>query len=245
MWEDVATLGLSGLTSALAVHETRQNRRFQRDQSGTAHQREVKDLRAAGLNPLLSARHGGASTPPGSAANIADLGASLSQSRQASSARAAVAQQAPLISAQIRDVNSAAALKDAEAARVRAMTPGQVKQIDAQMEDLVSQQGLRQKTADHLQALISKIQEEKKLLAAQTLSETVRMNKEKALKALWQNVGRVLDSLDKNLRPKVEQVLKDLTEGKSPFHPEQTKKNWNMDFPFSFDIEKWKNRKRR
>jgi len=38
---------------------------FQKEMSDTAHRREVTDLRAAGLNPVLSARYGGSSTPAG------------------------------------------------------------------------------------------------------------------------------------------------------------------------------------
>jgi hypothetical protein len=78
-WDAIATFGSAALSflggesrNSAQMKMAQKQMDFQREMSNTAHRRQVKDLRKAGLNPILSAKYGGASSPPGSMAQIQD-----------------------------------------------------------------------------------------------------------------------------------------------------------------------------
>lgn len=54
--------------NAWSAQQAQKQMDFQERMSNTAHVREIQDLKAAGLNPVLSAKLGGASTPSGAMA---------------------------------------------------------------------------------------------------------------------------------------------------------------------------------
>jgi len=144
---------------------------FQREASDTSYQRQIADLKSAGINPMLVAKLGGASTPGGAMPQFVNPGAMAAQAYSGAQASGASAQQAEtsenLSYYQMRQIDAATKKIQEETAnipiegeRLRATVF-----LIAEQESLYRQQGYTQmETQRMLKASIAKLKSETQLL---------------------------------------------------------------------------------
>lgn len=150
--------GQSGQESANEANaqQAELNRQFQERMSSTAYQRAVKDLKAAGLNPMLAYSQGGASTPAGSTATFYNEKADLARGFQAAPQNAMAIAQTSNLRAQTEKAAAEADLASAQAQEARARTGTYEPQIE-----------VSRATVDRLKAEIPKIQADTDLSSQQ------------------------------------------------------------------------------
>lgn len=142
------------------------NRQFQERMSSTAHQRQVADMRAAGLNPILSARYGGASSP----------GGSMASTTGASGAQASIQNAAPFIQSAYANI-----AKTFQSVPEMIKASATARQVDAQTELTRAQEVKTVAETRNIRQTLRNLQAQENLTDAQTekvFTEAMRIDKQ-------------------------------------------------------------------
>ncbi len=91
------------VSNIMGASSAKKQMKFQERMSGTSHQREMADLKKAGMNPVLTLKGAGASTPPGTQFTPENVAKELPRM---ATAKAQLAQQKTLINAQMHQTNA-------------------------------------------------------------------------------------------------------------------------------------------
>jgi hypothetical protein len=160
------------------------------DLANTAHQREVKDLIAAGLNPMLSYHTSGSATPQLHVAKMENTADSASRSASAASNVGLNAMQQALMRSQIDTQESQADLNSASAAKVRAETlnvplAGQYTQaltskVNPEIQQILSSSSLNSVNYNKVLKEIDLLDSQNKLTKANVLEVLSKTNLHKA-----------------------------------------------------------------
>lgn len=109
---------------------------FQERMRNTAHQAEVRDLRKAGLNPILSATGGaGAASPSGAQPQVPDYGGLAGEATRNVTSAIMQKKQLELLNAQISNTNTDTGKKAAETAQTVVNTQGKNWEIEKYLTD--------------------------------------------------------------------------------------------------------------
>lgn len=188
------------ISSAFNAWQAGKNRGFQREMSNTAYQREMRDMRLAGLNPMLSAKHGGASTPPGSAAQASQstLGHDIAAGMQ-------LKLQSELQKAQIDDMTSAAQLKRAQAGDITYGQQERVQLMLAQARQALASGELSENQKRKVEHEINLLQQQLNLLRVQTKAAQYDLSRKKFQSKVFEAPFSAFDEFKKHLQKKKEE----------------------------------------
>lgn len=187
-----AGIGEGLISSAFNAWQAGKQQDFQERMSNTSHQREVIDLRKAGLNPILSARLGGSSTPPGSSAQAAHTniaGNSVQAARTAAEMR--------VMDSTVNQQNSAAALSQSQAKDINLTQQNRIDNLMAENMAILSRKGLTDNQQKEVLQQIQNLKAQKALVQQQTTSSAFDAQRKEVQAEIFKIPSEVMKETNK------------------------------------------------
>ena len=187
-------------SSAMNIRAATKQQQRQKNLSDTAHQREIKDLKKAGLNPILTIKGAGATSPHGPIARtenpVPQMG-ELSTKQTIASAQAAQAKQAVLTQKSQTELNSAQAIK--------AQAETNVSKNQLQLQNAQTKKELEQAKLNSATATKTHAEAQKKIIvgegykeAGKTIIPAIKKSKN-YFKSTWKKIKEAIKRDKQNL----------------------------------------------
>lgn len=153
--------------------------------ANTQHQREVADLKAAGLNPMLSLRHGGSAAPPASAPDSLNsrIGESIHSALQLNQMKGNI----DLQRAQARNLDANSASQEFDTKQKESAAMAGYNEPYERIRELASRVDLNKKELSRLDSTIDLLEKQAQLTSSQTSHSAYGLDKARQESEFWKS----------------------------------------------------------